>query len=160
GPYEYSMDGEKLLLSGSGLRLRAEDDGGLMDEDGKRLFASGLPDFEALEAKRREAAKYFYGCWEYNEYNGWVVIGEYPDGGYKVYDQEGNTRGELPYELRGESLYLTADNISFAPDGRGGIAASDGYSLFASDLPDFDAVANAEETETAAKEYETLQILS
>ena len=73
----------------------------------------------------------FTGCWEYEDYDSWLVV--YEDGTYD-WDWEGIlTSGS--YTIEGDELVLD-EGYRFTLDGAGGLVDSDGDTLFASRLPD------------------------
>ena len=73
----------------------------------------------------------FTGCWEYEDYDSWLVV--YEDGTYD-WDWEGIlTSGS--YTIEGDELVLD-EGYRFTMDGAGGLVDSDGDTLFASRLPD------------------------
>ena len=73
----------------------------------------------------------FIGCWEYEDYNSWLVV--YEDGTYD-WDWEGAlTSGS--YTIEEDELVLD-EGYRFTLDGAGGLVDSDGDALFASRLPD------------------------
>ena len=73
----------------------------------------------------------FTGCWEYEDYDSWLVV--YEDGTYD-WDWEGIlTSGS--YTIEGDELVLD-EGYRFTMDGAGGLVDSDGDALFASELPE------------------------
>lgn len=73
----------------------------------------------------------FTGCWEYEDYDSWLVV--YEDGTYD-WDWEGIlTSGS--YTIEGDELVLD-EGYRFTLDGADGLVDSDGDTLFASRLPD------------------------
>lgn len=76
-------------------------------------------------------AEDFYGCWEYEAYDLWLVVHE--DEAYDWISPTDTSSGTYTVE-DGE---LVLDNsMRYTQDGKGGLVDSDGDALFASELPE------------------------
>ena len=76
-------------------------------------------------------AEDFYGCWEYADYDLWLVV--YEDEAYDWISPTDASSGTYTVE---EGKLVLDNGMRYTPDGAGGLVDSDGDTLFASRLPD------------------------
>ena len=109
----YTVEEGELVLD-NGMRYTPDGEGGLVDSDGDALFASELP--EEGQSGGTAGIEDFYGCWEYENYDAWLMF--YEDGTY-----DWNWEGFLTsggYTIEGDELVLDA-GYRFTLDGMGGL---------------------------------------
>lgn len=76
-------------------------------------------------------AEDFYGCWEYADYDLWLVV--YEDEAYDWISPTDASSGTYTVE---EGKLVLDNGMRYTPDGADGLVDSDGDTLFASRLPD------------------------
>lgn len=76
-------------------------------------------------------AEDFYGCWEYADYDLWLVV--YEDEAYDWISPTDASSGTYTVE---EGKLVLDNSMRYTPDGAGGLVDSDGDALFASELPE------------------------
>ena len=109
---------------------------------------------QTTEARPEVDEDYFYGCWEYADYDTWLCF--YVTDVYEWYDTDGfYSDGTIIIE--DGVLYLDGeDGLSFEPDGEDGLIDGDGDALFRSELPEFEPSEEADISDSGvdAEDYD------